>query len=111
MISAQQIFSKQLVLIINRKDQMEGDGYYSEHFVTQHDLLRELAIYETRQEDQGHRERLIINITGNDFPKWWREQKYQRMNARLLSISTGCAIFLSLAITCILLLHTYMATC
>ncbi|KAK9902930.1 hypothetical protein M0R45_001443 [Rubus argutus] len=75
-------------LVVTRKDPMEGDGYYSEHFVTQHDLLRELAIYETRQEDQGHRERLIINITGNDFPKWWREQKYQRINARLLSIST-----------------------
>ncbi|KAK9948817.1 hypothetical protein M0R45_004379 [Rubus argutus] len=75
-------------LVVTRKDQMQGDGYYSEHFVTQHDLLRELAIYETRQEDQGQRKRLIINITGNDFPKWWREQKYQCMKARLLSIST-----------------------
>ncbi|KAK9948816.1 hypothetical protein M0R45_004378 [Rubus argutus] len=75
-------------LVVTRKDQMEGDGYYSEHFVTQHDLLRELAIYETRQEDHRQRERLIINITGNDFPKWWREHKYEHMKARLLSIST-----------------------
>ncbi|PRQ47858.1 putative powdery mildew resistance protein, RPW8 [Rosa chinensis] len=75
-------------LVVTRKDKPQGDGYYSEHFVTQHDLLRELAIYETRQEDPGHRERLIINISEDNFPKWWSEQKYPRMKARLLSIST-----------------------
>ncbi|XP_062002264.1 probable disease resistance protein At5g66910 [Rosa rugosa] len=75
-------------LVVTRKDQRQGDGYYSEHFVTQHDLLRELAIYETRQSDPGHRERLIINITGDNIPKWWSEKKYKSMKARLLSIST-----------------------
>ncbi|PRQ47860.1 putative powdery mildew resistance protein, RPW8 [Rosa chinensis] len=75
-------------LVVTRKDKLQGDGYYSEHFVTQHDLLRELAIYETRQEDPGHRERLIINISKDNFPKWWSKQKYQCMKARLLSIST-----------------------
>ena len=80
--------------IINRKDQMQGDRYYSEHFVIQHDLLRELAIYETRQQDPGHRERLIINISGDNLPKWWSEKKYPSMKARLLSISTGSPISL-----------------
>ncbi|XP_024177890.2 probable disease resistance protein At5g66900 [Rosa chinensis] len=61
-------------LVVTRKDKLQGDGYYSEHFVTQHDLLRELAIYETRQEDPGHRERLIINISKDNFPKWWSKQ-------------------------------------
>ncbi|KAK9902927.1 hypothetical protein M0R45_001440 [Rubus argutus] len=75
-------------LVVTRKDQMQGDGYYSEHFVVQHDLLRELAIYETRQQDPGHRERLIINISGDNLPKWWSEKKYPSMKARLLSIST-----------------------
>lgn len=74
---------------------MQGDGYYSEHSVTQHDLLRELAIYETRQQDPEHRERLIINISGDKLPKWWSEKKYRSMKARLLSISTGSPIFLS----------------
>ncbi|KAL6224745.1 hypothetical protein ACLB2K_003600 [Fragaria x ananassa] len=75
-------------LVVTRKDQTQGDGYYSEHFVTQHDLLRELAIYETRQQAPGDRERLIINIIGNNLPKWWMEDKYKSMKARLLSIST-----------------------
>ncbi|KAK9902929.1 hypothetical protein M0R45_001442 [Rubus argutus] len=75
-------------LVVTRKDQMQGDGYYSEHFVTQHDLLRALAILKTREQDPEKRGRLLINITGNDFPKWWREQKYEHMKARLLSIST-----------------------
>ncbi|KAL6220455.1 hypothetical protein ACLB2K_008211 [Fragaria x ananassa] len=75
-------------LVVTRKDLTQGDGYYSEHFVTQHDLLRELAIYETRQEAPGDRERLIINIFGNNLPKWWMEDTYKSMKARLLSIST-----------------------
>ena len=34
-----------------------------------------------------------MNISENDLPKWWREQKHQLINARLLSISTGRHIF------------------
>ncbi|KAL6227301.1 hypothetical protein ACLB2K_001260 [Fragaria x ananassa] len=75
-------------LVVTRKDQTQGDGYYSEHFVTQHDLLRELAIYETRQQAPRDRERLIINIVDDNLPKWWMEKKYESMKARLLSIST-----------------------
>ncbi|KAJ6419938.1 hypothetical protein OIU84_029954 [Salix udensis] len=33
-------------VIVTRKDANEDDGSYNEHFVTQHDLLRELAIHE-----------------------------------------------------------------
>ena len=69
---------------------MEGDWYYSEHFVTQHDVLRELAIYNTKKGPVEHRKRLIIDICGDKLPKWWREQK--QMKARLLSITTGCSI-------------------
>ncbi|KAM1174743.1 hypothetical protein ACFX13_027898 [Malus domestica] len=75
-------------LVVTRKDKMEGDGYYSEHFVTQHDVLRELAIYNTKKGPVEHRKRLIIDICGDNLPKWWREQKHQPMKARLLSITT-----------------------
>ncbi|KAM1174747.1 hypothetical protein FF1_027276 [Malus domestica] len=75
-------------LLVTRKDKMEGDGYYSEHFVTQHDVLRELAIYNTKKGPVEHRKRLIIDICGDNLPKWWREQKHQPMKARLLSITT-----------------------
>ncbi|CAB4317860.1 unnamed protein product [Prunus armeniaca] len=75
-------------LVVTRKENMEGDEYYNEHFVTQHDILRELAIYYSKLEPAEQRTRLIIDIRGNKLPKWWREQKHQLMKARLLSIST-----------------------
>ncbi|KAM3709373.1 hypothetical protein ACJW31_02G167500 [Castanea mollissima] len=68
-------------LVMSRKDASEVNNYYNEDFVTQHDILRELAI--------GKRQRLIINISKNNPPKWWTEQKQQLYNARLLSISTN----------------------
>lgn len=68
------------------------DGYYTEHFVTQHDILRDLAIYQTSVESIEKRKRVIIDMCGDDFPEWWTEQMCQ-FNARFLSISTGCCIF------------------
>ncbi|KAL6139648.1 hypothetical protein ACLB2K_057950 [Fragaria x ananassa] len=61
---------------------------YSEYVVRQHDLLRKLAIYNLKGDPVEDRKRLIIEICGNNFPKWWREQKYPYINARLVSIST-----------------------
>ncbi|KAL6136360.1 hypothetical protein ACLB2K_061655 [Fragaria x ananassa] len=61
---------------------------YNRYVVRQHDLLRELAIYNSKRDPMEHRERLIIEICGNNVPKWWREQKYPYINARLVSIST-----------------------
>ncbi|KAK9902926.1 hypothetical protein M0R45_001439 [Rubus argutus] len=75
-------------LIVTRKDSGEMDGYYTEHFVTQHDILRELAIYQASMESIEQRKRLIIDMSGDNFPEWWTEQKCQPINARLLSIST-----------------------
>ncbi|XP_008241551.1 PREDICTED: probable disease resistance protein At5g66900 isoform X2 [Prunus mume] len=75
-------------------EKKEGNQYYSEHFVTQHDILRELAIYYSKQEPVEQRTRLIFDIRGNNkLPSWWREQKHQVMKARLLSISTTDRLF------------------
>ena len=87
------ICSKLLIFPIHRKDASEVKSYYNEDFVTQHDILRELAMHQSSQESVGQRLRLIINISGNNLPKWWTEQKQQLINARLLSISTGWHIF------------------
>ncbi|KAK4584481.1 hypothetical protein RGQ29_022278 [Quercus rubra] len=74
-------------LVMARKDASEV-SYYNEDFVTQHDILRELAMHQSSRESIGQRSRLIINISGNNLPKWWTEQKQQLISARLLSIST-----------------------
>ncbi|XP_059623794.1 probable disease resistance protein At5g66900 isoform X1 [Cornus florida] len=73
-------------LILTRKDAIEVDG--NEHFVTQHDLLRELAIHQSSLEPVEQRKRLIIDVRGNDLPNWSIEQMQQPFRAHLLSIST-----------------------
>ncbi|KAL0014236.1 hypothetical protein SO802_001305 [Lithocarpus litseifolius] len=80
-------------LVMKRKDAEEVSYYYNEEFVTQHDLLRELAIQLSSQRPIIERTRLIVDIRENNLPDWW--MKPQLINARLLSISTGWYIFLS----------------
>ncbi|XP_021907924.1 probable disease resistance protein At5g66900 isoform X2 [Carica papaya] len=76
-----------LNLISLGNEEIEEDGFYNEHFVTQHDLLRELIILESSLEPVAERRRLIAYINGNKFPEWWLEQK-QSTSACLMSIST-----------------------
>ncbi|KAK9054078.1 hypothetical protein SSX86_025154 [Deinandra increscens subsp. villosa] len=77
-----------LSFVPTRKDASELEGYCNEHYVTQHDLLRELAIHLSSQEQISQRKKLFIEIHGNDIPAWWIEQTQQPIDARLLSIST-----------------------
>ncbi|XP_059623799.1 probable disease resistance protein At5g66900 [Cornus florida] len=81
------LFTRNLVnLVLTRKDASEVDG--GEHFVMQHDLLRELAIHQSSQEPVEQRKRLIMEIRGNDLPKWSIEQMQKPLQAQLLSITT-----------------------
>ncbi|KAG6729346.1 hypothetical protein I3842_01G023800 [Carya illinoinensis] len=75
-------------LVVTRRDASEVGRYYAEDFVLQHDLLRELAIHQCRQEPIEKTKKLIIDISGNNLPKWWTEQKEQHISSHLLSIST-----------------------
>ena len=73
----------------SRKDASDVSGYYHEHFAMQHDLLRELAIHQSSQEPIEQRKRFIVDIRGNDLPRWWIEQGQHPIHARLVSLSTG----------------------
>ncbi|XP_022775224.1 probable disease resistance protein At5g66900 [Durio zibethinus] len=75
-------------LVVMRKDASEADGYYNDHFIIQHDLLRELAIYLSSLDPVEKRKRLIVELSSNNFPNWWLEEKQPPLGARLLSIST-----------------------
>uniref|UniRef100_A0A2N9GDK7 RPW8 domain-containing protein n=1 Tax=Fagus sylvatica TaxID=28930 RepID=A0A2N9GDK7_FAGSY len=75
-------------LVRTSKDASKINNYYNEDFVTQHDLLRELAMYESSQGPEGQRQRLIMDISGDTLPNWCTEQDQQFINAHLLSIST-----------------------
>ncbi|KAB2617913.1 disease resistance protein [Pyrus ussuriensis x Pyrus communis] len=87
-----ELTARSLATLVVTRHEREADGYYTEHFVTQHDMLRELAIHQACQEPIEHRKRLFINIRGDKLPKWLTEQKYQAIKAQLLSISTDGAL-------------------
>ncbi|KAJ0770668.1 putative P-loop containing nucleoside triphosphate hydrolase [Helianthus annuus] len=78
-----------------RKNAGEVDGYCNELYVTQHDLLRELAIHLSTQEPVAERKRFFIDVHRNEFPTWWLAQTEQPINGRILSISTGFISFYS----------------
>ncbi|KAJ4828381.1 hypothetical protein Tsubulata_017839 [Turnera subulata] len=67
-----------LELFTIRKNVSEDDGCYNEHFVRQHDLLRELAILQTNTGRIEHRTRLFVEIYGNKFPEWWIKPEHLR---------------------------------
>lgn len=80
------------------------DGYYTEHFVTQHDVLRQLAIYQATLEPIDQRQRLNITDTSSNLPIGQENEEEQKptrhpIKARLLSISSGCPISLSLSLS------------
>ncbi|XP_034691466.1 probable disease resistance protein At5g66900 isoform X2 [Vitis riparia] len=86
----QKLCSRNLLnLVVTRNDANEIDWCYNDAFVMQHDLLRDLAIYQSNQEPIEKRKRLIVDLTGNRLPEWWTKEMQPRLSARLVSISTG----------------------
>ncbi|XP_016510128.1 putative disease resistance protein At5g66900 [Nicotiana tabacum] len=84
-----QLSSQNLVnLALARKDAPAVLGLHNLHYIQQHDLLRELVIHQCDEKPVEERRRLYINIKGNDFPKWWFQQRLQPLQAEVLSIFT-----------------------
>ncbi|KFK28374.1 hypothetical protein AALP_AA8G507000 [Arabis alpina] len=63
------------------------DGFYNDFLVTQHDVLRELAIRQSELKAILKRKRVNLEIRGDNFPDWCFDLK-KPINARLMSIST-----------------------
>ncbi|KAF5736110.1 hypothetical protein HS088_TW14G00244 [Tripterygium wilfordii] len=80
-------FRNLIDLFVTRKDDGD-DSCYKDYFVRQHDLLRELAICRSILEPIERRERVFLDIGGDNTPDWWIERKQKLIHARLLSIST-----------------------
>ncbi|KAK0604715.1 hypothetical protein LWI29_018628 [Acer saccharum] len=59
-----------------------------DHYIMHHDLLRDMIIHQSMSEPIEQTKRVIVEISGNQFPKWWSEKKQNPIHARLLSIST-----------------------
>ncbi|KHN14497.1 Putative disease resistance protein [Glycine soja] len=72
-------------VLIARKNTSDTDSYYyNNHFIVVHDLLRELAIYQSAQEQLEGSKRLIIDTKENKN-EWGLGEKQQGMISRILS--------------------------
>ncbi|AES94772.2 NB-ARC domain disease resistance protein [Medicago truncatula] len=58
-------------VIATRKVATGTDTYYNNHYVMQHDLLRDLAIHQSKGEPFEQRKRMIIDLNGDTRPDWW----------------------------------------
>ncbi|KAL1222191.1 Disease resistance protein ADR1 [Cardamine amara subsp. amara] len=63
-------------------------GYY-DVFVTQHDVLRDLAIYMTNCVEVNRRERLLMPKRELKLPREWERNKDEPFDAKIVSIHTG----------------------
>ncbi|CAH2043153.1 unnamed protein product [Thlaspi arvense] len=64
------------------------EGFYNEFLVTQHDILRELAIHQSELKENLERKRLNLEIREDEFPDWCLYPSHPTINASLLSITT-----------------------
>ncbi|CAH2043151.1 unnamed protein product [Thlaspi arvense] len=82
--------SQNLLKLIPLGRNEHEDGFYNELLVTQHDLLRELAIHLSSKEklkEKLESKRLNLEIQGDSFPDWCLNLR-EPINVRFLSIST-----------------------
>lgn len=75
------------IRLINRINKNE-DGFYDGLLDSQHSILRELAMCQSKSEEHHERERLNLEIREDKFPDWCLDLR-QPISARILCISTG----------------------
>ncbi|CAK9320370.1 unnamed protein product [Citrullus colocynthis] len=88
MVTLDELSSRSLVNSVTTRQYAYDDDFYEECFFTQHDILRDLAIHLMNMEPIEQGKRLILDINGNDLPKWWVDQEKHPSNAHLMSITT-----------------------
>lgn len=57
--------------------------------MTQHDVLRDLAVYLSNRESVNQRRRLVMPKRENSVPKEWFRNRDQPFEAQIVSIHTG----------------------
>ncbi|KAG6608499.1 putative disease resistance protein, partial [Cucurbita argyrosperma subsp. sororia] len=84
-----ELSQKNLLTLV--KDARGGDFYgsYYEMYVTQHDVLRDIALHFSSRESVNDRKRLLMPKTETELPKEWLRKSDQPFNAQLVSIHTG----------------------
>lgn len=62
---------------------------YYDIFVTQHDVLRDLALHLSNRGRVNKRERLLMPRRESELPKEWERSNDEPYSARVVSIHTG----------------------
>ncbi|KAJ8637488.1 hypothetical protein MRB53_011755 [Persea americana] len=86
-----ELSDKHLVTLVKDARNRAGDIYssYSELSVTQHDVLRDLALHMGNREKLNRRKRLIMPKREDRLPKDWLRNKDGSFDAQIVSIHTG----------------------
>ncbi|KAK9740592.1 hypothetical protein RND81_03G046500 [Saponaria officinalis] len=84
-----ELSEKHLLTLV--RDSRGGDLYSSLYsiFVTQHDVLRDLALHLSNSESVNQRRRLLMPKREPRLPKEWERNADQPFNAQIVSIHTG----------------------
>ncbi|EEF52466.1 leucine-rich repeat-containing protein, putative [Ricinus communis] len=84
-----ELSDKNLLTLV--KDARAGDLYssYYDISVTQHDVLRDLAIYLANRGNVNERSRLLMPRRDSETPKEWDRNAHLPFNAQIVSLHTG----------------------
>lgn len=84
-----ELSEKNLITLV--KDARAGDTYCSYYtiFVTQHDVLRDLALHLNNSGNINQRRRLLMPRREGRLPKEWERNADQPLNAQIVSLHTG----------------------
>ncbi|EXB38631.1 putative disease resistance protein [Morus notabilis] len=84
-----ELANKNLLTLV--KDARDGDVYtsYYDVAVTQHDVLRDLALHLSNRGNISERKRLLMPRREAGLPKEWERNSDNPFNARIVSVHTG----------------------
>ncbi|MBA0692138.1 hypothetical protein Goari_009725 [Gossypium aridum] len=84
-----ELSDKNLLTLV--KDARSGDAYSSYHeiYVTQHDVLRDLALHLSNHLDVNERKRLLMPRRDTELPRDWGRNTDRPFNAQIVSVHTG----------------------
>lgn len=67
----------------------DKDFSYYDISVSQHDVLRDLALHLSRRDSAADRTRLFMAKRESGAPKEWEKNSHRPFNARIVSVHTG----------------------
>ncbi|PWZ33299.1 putative disease resistance protein [Zea mays] len=86
-----ELSNKNLLTLVNDAQNKAGDLYssYHDYSVTQHDVLRDLALHMSGRDPLNKRRRLVMPRREETLPRDWQRNKDTPFEAQIVSIHTG----------------------